>query len=92
METKVSDLIPFTKKVSGIYKIENKINGKIYIGQSVDVYRRLKKHIWEIKNNNNVLYKAFRKYGIENFSYELIEECDAERLDEREMYYIKKYR
>lgn len=92
MGLKVNDLIPFTKKVSGIYKIENKINGKVYIGQSVDVYRRLKKHIWEIKNNNNnVLYKAFKKYGIENFTYELIEECDVEELDEKEIFYIRKY-
>lgn len=91
MEIKVGELIPFTKKICGIYKIENKINGKIYIGQSVDVYRRLKKHIWNIKSNNNILYKAFRKYGIENFTYELIEECDIGKLDEREMYYIQKY-
>jgi len=91
MEIKISNLIPFTKKVSGIYKIENKINGKVYIGQSVDVYRRLKKHIWEIENNNSVLYKAFRKYGVENFSYELIEECDVKQLDEREVFYIQKY-
>lgn len=92
MEIKVSDLIPFTKKVSGIYKIENKINGKVYIGQSVDVYRRLKKHIWEIENNNGVLYKAFKKYGIENFTYELIEECGIDELDEKEVFYIQKYK
>lgn len=91
MEIKVSDLIPFTKKVSGIYKIENKVNGKIYIGQSVDVYRRLKKHLWEIENNNSVLYKAFKKYGIDNFTYELVEECDIDILDEREIFYIQKY-
>lgn len=91
MEINIKELVPFTRKVSGIYKIENKINGKVYIGQSVDVYRRLKKHIWEIGSNNNVLYKAFRKYGIENFTYELIEECDIDKLDEREIYYIKKY-
>lgn len=91
METKIVDLIPFTKKISGIYKIENKINGKVYIGQSVDVYRRLKKHIWEIENNNSVLYRAFKKYGIENFTYELIEECSIEELDKREIFYIQKY-
>lgn len=91
MEVSVKELIPFTKKISGIYKIENKINGKIYIGQSVDVYRRLKKHIWEIKSNNNILYKALKKYGVENFTYELIEECEINKLDEKEKYYIKKY-
>lgn len=91
MKVSINELIPFTKRISGIYKIENKINGKVYIGQSVDVYRRLKKHIWEIKSNNGVLYKAFKKYGIENFTYELIEECEIEKLDEREIYYIDKY-
>lgn len=92
MEVDISELVPLTKKVSGIYKIENKINGKVYIGQSVDVYRRLKKHIWDLKNNNgSVLYKALKKYGIENFIYELIEECNIDKLDEREIYYIKKY-
>lgn len=91
MKTNVGELIPFTKRISGIYKIENKINGKVYVGQSVDVYRRLKKHIWEMKSNNSVLYKALQKYGTENFTYELIEECEIEKLDEREMYYISKY-
>lgn len=92
MEIKVSELVPFTKKISGIYKIQNKINGKIYIGQSVDVYRRLKKHIWNIeKENNSALCRAFKKYGIENFTYEVIEECEVDTLDEREIYYIKLY-
>lgn len=91
MEICIKDLIPFTKKVTGIYKIENKINGKVYVGQSIDVYRRLKKHLWEIDKNNNALYRAFRKYGIENFTYELIEECEVDELDDKEIYYIKKY-
>lgn len=92
MDIEIKKLVPFTKRISGIYKIENKVNGKIYIGQSVDVYRRLKKHIWDIKNENNqYLYRAFRKYGIENFTYELIEECPIEELNEKEKYYIKKF-
>lgn len=91
MGTKINELVPFTKRISGIYKIENKVNGKIYIGQSVDVYRRLKKHIWEIESNNSVLYRAFKKYGIENFTYELIEECDIKELDDKEIFYIQKY-
>lgn len=92
MEIRVSELVPFAKRISGIYKIQNKINNKIYIGQSVDVYRRLKKHIWDIeKENNSVLRRAFKKYGIENFTYEIIEECDVDQLDEKEIYYIKLY-
>lgn len=88
----IRELIPHTKRISGIYKIENKINGKIYIGQSVDVFRRLKKHLWDInKDNNTYLARALNRYGIENFTYEIIEICSPEELDEKEINYIKQY-
>ena len=78
-----------------IYKIENKINGQIYIGQTVkSVEKRFQQH----KNNSNksyfsqiVLYKAFNKYGIENFKCSEIEEVPNELLDEREKYWIEYY-
>lgn len=52
---------------TGIYKITNKISGKCYIGQAVDIRSRLVDHVWGSKNRKNVLYKAINKYGIENF-------------------------
>ena len=80
----------------GIYKITNKINGNIYIGLSVDIYRRWQSHKqrYHKKSNkeyNKVLYKAFHKYGIENFTFEIIEECALEQLREREKYWIAYY-
>lgn len=81
----------------GIYKIENLINGKKYIGQSVDIHARILDH----KRVNNrpsafvsqkyPLYLAFKKYGIENFSFEVVEECKREELDDKEKYWIKMY-
>lgn len=65
----------------GIYKITNQINGKIYIGQSCNIEQRWNQHIATAKNDNHyghcrtLLYPAMRKYGIENFTMEIIEEC-----------------
>ena len=78
-----------------IYKITNKLNNKIYIGQTTKtVEKRFQQH----KNNSNkeyfsqiILYKAFNKYGIENFICETIEEVPNDKLDEREKYWIEFY-
>lgn len=82
------------KKFSGIYKIENLINGKVYVGQSNDVKQRWKNHKWAINqedSKNKPLYRAFKKHGIDNFSFKVIIECDINDLDELEIYYIKIY-
>lgn len=80
----------------GIYKITNLINGKIYIGQSVKIEQRWAKEKTRAFNPNEEEYKyprsaAFRKYGLQNFSFEIIEECSIDKLNEREQYYIKYY-
>lgn len=80
----------------GIYKIENLINGKCYIGQSVDIQKRWKAHKNSAfntmdKSYNYPLYKALRKYSLENFSFEILEECLIQELNEKEKYFIKKY-
>lgn len=78
----------------GIYKITNNINGKIYVGQSINIYERWKQHEYKAFNcnekaYNSAIHQAYRKYGIENFSYEIIEECPPEQLDIREIYWIE---
>ena len=78
-----------------IYKIENQINHKVYIGQTI---KSLNKRFSQHKNNYTKpyfsqihLYRAFKKYGIENFSFEKIERVNDEDLDEREKYWIAYY-
>lgn len=76
----------------GIYKITNLINNYCYIGQSVDIKTRWNHHKnYSKKYSHYPLYEAFRKYGIENFSFEIIEECPINELNEKEIYWIKFY-
>ena len=78
----------------GIYKIENKINKMCYIGQSVNIERRLKNHKKEAFNSNSnayncPLYQAFRKCGLENFDFSILEECSINDLNKKEEFWIK---
>lgn len=78
-----------------IYKITNKCNNKIYIGKTIyTLDTRWYQHKNNAFNNNSPsynykFYKAIRKYGIENFNIEIIEEIDNSKLNEREQYWIK---
>lgn len=77
-----------------IYKITNQVNGKVYIGQThFTVEHRFKQHIknYNVEHRKQILYKAFDKYGLKNFTVETVEEVECERLDEREMYWIAYY-
>lgn len=75
-------------EAAGIYKITNKQDGKVYIGQSTNVKRRIQEHqqarTVTIDDYINVL-------GKENFTYEIIDYCSPELLDEKEKYYIQQY-
>lgn len=78
----------------GIYKITNKINGHSYIGLSTKIEERWKYHQSSYNQNresNKTLYKAFKKYGIENFMFEVLEECSISELSDKEQYYIDKF-
>ena len=75
----------------GIYKITNLINGKIYIGQSTNIERRWKDEKLHSWNPNSCEYnchrsRAFRQYGLINFSFEIIEEVQPNQLNGREEY------
>ena len=77
--------------MTGIYKITNIVNGKVYIGQAKDIEIRWKEHITHSKTRKQILYNAMRKHGIENFNFEILMLCEEELLDLMEIYYIKQY-
>lgn len=74
----------------GIYKITNP-KGKIYIGQSTNIKERFRKYN-KLSNKRQVkLFNSFQKYGINNHKFEIIEECNIEQLNEREIYWGNYY-
>lgn len=80
----------------GIYKFTNLKNSKVYIGQSINIEVRKKAHLKAAFNPNHInyycqFYKALREYGIENFSFEILEECSKEELNEKEKKWIAYY-
>jgi len=80
--------------LTGIYKITNLINNKVYIGQTIDFNKRKKEHINALKGNfhvNKHLQSSWNKYGEKSFKFELVELCDANNLTEREQYWIDFY-
>lgn len=80
-----------------VYCIENIINNKKYIGQTIQkLNRRIKMHFYEStylhRTANRALYQAIRKYGQENFKSFVLATCNSkEELDEQEIYWIKYY-
>ena len=76
-----------------IYIIRNNINEKVYVGQTICGYKqRFSSHKSEARHVNRPLYNAFKKYGIDNFYVELLENnIPYKQLDEREIYWIKYY-
>jgi group I intron endonuclease len=74
---------------SGIYKITNLVNGKIYVGSSVNVYNRMHTHFAKLKrevHSNKHLQASYLKYGRKAFSFTVLEYCD--NFTEREQYFI----
>ena len=88
-------LILQDKTKCGIYKITNLITDECYIGQAVDVYKRWNEHckcgLGIDTPPGNKLYKAIQEYGLENFTFELLTECSASELNEKEKYFIELY-
>lgn len=79
-------------RVGCIYKITNLVNGKVYIGQTVqDLNTRFRQHLTMDYKKSYYLGKAINKYGKSSFKIEKIEECDESLLDNKEIEYIKIY-
>lgn len=76
---------------TGIYKITNLTNQMCYVGQAANLAERWKQHIKRGLGadpiTKNKLYPAMKSIGVENFSFEVIEECERSKLDEREDYW-----
>lgn len=73
----------------GIYCIENKINHKKYVGQSIDIKSRWTQHRHTSSLvRDTFLYRAMDKYGVENFDFYILEECQPDELDIKEIYWI----
>lgn len=81
--------------VCGIYKITNQVNGKFYIGQSRNIKKRWRQHTSGLNRPNPLsrgsypLRAAFLKYGLDQFNFDIIEECPEEQLLTREAFWIK---
>lgn len=81
---------------SGIYKITCIKTGEIYIGKSVDIKSRWQQHCKSAFNcgtiAHSLLHTKMKQYGIENFTFELVEQVPKEQLSEREKFYIDFYK
>ena len=88
-------LILGSNEQTGIYKITNIKNQLCYVGQAVNVYKRWNDHLKAALGidtpQGNKLYQAMVADGIDNFTFELLETCEKEQLNEKEQYYIDLY-
>lgn len=72
-----------------VYVIRNLINGKVYVGQTKNFAQRKAGHIYSAKSAiDRPLQRSMRKHGIENFSFEIIEECVDVQINEREQFWV----
>ena len=79
----------------GIYKIENLVTGRVYVGSSMYIEHRWKVHKWTLlKRNhfNSYLQRSWNKYGNKCFKFSIIEECRVEDLATREQYWFEYYK
>lgn len=82
------------EKVCGIYRIENLVNHKSYIGQSIDIYDRWYDHKWALnhrQHKNSHLTRAWDKYGEDSFKFTILEECAENELNDKEIYWVDYY-
>ena len=82
------------EKISAVYKIINTITGDFYIGSSKNVKSRWASHKWQSTWNrhpNSLMYLDMKKYGLDKFELEILEEVEIEQLKEKEQQFIEQY-
>lgn len=81
------------EKVCGIYRITNTINGKCYIGQSIDIHKRFIHHTSESRHQRQhmAISKAIQKYWKDAFCFEILVKCTIDELNDKERYFVEKY-
>jgi group I intron endonuclease len=87
-------VLHYKEKKSGIYSIINTVNGKIYIGKTINLYHRKYQHFALLnshRHTNEYLNASAKKYGADKFYYNVVEYCDESILGEREHYWIKHF-
>lgn len=88
-------MLPQQQNETGIiYKATNIINNKSYIGQTIGTLsqRRYSHELLSINKSKYLFHRAIRKHGMENFKWEVIEECNVSDLNDREIFYIKEFK
>ena len=84
----------YLQSQSGIYKITNVVDNKIYIGCASNIRTRKNGHLHDLKNNyhkNSYLQNAWNKYGEVNFKFEVVELCNIKLLHEKEHFWVSHY-
>ena len=93
--TELCDRVLGKKTICGIYKITNLLTEQCYIGQSVNISDRWKQHckcgLGIEASATNKLYNSMQKDGVWNFSFELLEQCSKDTLNEKEKFWIQMY-
>lgn len=78
-----------------VYRIRNTISGDFYIGSSIDIQERFRRHKRDLRNSKHhsiILQRAYNKYGEEAFIYEVLEKCTREEIIDRENFYLEALR
>ena len=93
--TQLCDRVFGKKTICGIYKITNLLTEQCYIGQSVNIQDRMKQHckcgLGIDASATNKLYNTMQKDGVWNFTFELLEQCPRDLLNEKEKFWIQMY-
>ena len=77
--------------MTGIYKITNRTNGRVYIGSAVNIKKRWQSHIFDLKRGkhaNGYLQKSWKKHGCDSFLFEVLEYCQPSDLISKEQHYL----